>query len=313
MEIENKEANEELINEAFQDIINLLRVSSSGIPQSKLFENLKQHKQQFLVEALNILFEENKLMIENSKSEGPLLKILTEKEVLKLKDLSPEEHRVYEIIMSSGDNGISLNELKNKIGITGTALQKIRKKLEKKLLIKNITIPNMKNKKVILGYDIEPSNELKGGFWCTNQQFDQTLIDVISNKCIDYLIMQKNTGASRKEILLYIKSTGLVNSDIKEDDLQKVLNILVFDDKIDLCNCENLVIDTGSKYSLLLKKSDPLLNLLKYKVNIEYFEQFTAIENTPCSFCPVFQECNLNNIITPEKCPHLLNLSDELF
>lgn len=309
MEIEDLEKTEEYINDAFQDIVNILRVSPQGISQPKLFEGLKQHNRKHLAEALNILFDENKIIIENSLSDQPLLKLLTEKEVLKLKDLTGEEHRVYEIVIGYGNNGITLNELKNQIGITGNALQKIRKRLEKKLLIKNFPVPNTK-KKVIMGYEIEPSEELRGGFWCTNQQFDQNKIDVISNKCIDYLYKQKS--ATRKEILLYIKSTGLVNSDIKEENLQKILNILVFDDKLDLCSNDSIVYNSGNKYSVLLKKQDPILNLIKYKVSYDYYEDFYVLENSPCSYCPVFQDCKISNLINPNNCPHLESYFNEI-
>ena len=54
--------------------------------------------------------------------------LITLTENIKIKDLSVEELKVYQIIIGTGGNGISLNELKNQIGITGTALQKIRKR-----------------------------------------------------------------------------------------------------------------------------------------------------------------------------------------
>ena len=239
------------------------------------------------------------------------MKLLTDKDVLKIKDLSGEELKVYQIIIGTGGNGISLNELKNQIGITGTALQKIRKRLEKKLLIKNITVPNMKNKKVILGYDTEPNNELKGGFWCTNQQFDQDLISTISMKCIEYL-KDHHSGATRSEVLLMIKKTNIskITDEIREDDLQKILNILVFDDKLDIIGCDNLVLD--NKYSLLLKK-DQLLTQIKYKYVDDIFEDFTAIENTPCSYCEVFENCSQISNITPENCPHLEQMYEDMF
>lgn len=310
MEVEKNLAEQELVLEAYQDVYNLLRLSPQGISQKKLFEGLKHHDRKNLAEAINALFNESKIIIENIKTD-PVIKLLSDKEVLKLRDLSGEEYRVYEIIIGCGSSGISLNELKSQIEIASTALQKIRGKLKKKQLIKDIPVPNMRNKKVMMGFEIEPSNELRGGFWCTNQQFDQSLIDVIGNRCVDYL--EKQGMATRKEILVYIKSTGLVNNEIKEEDLQKVLNVLVFDDKIEVNNLDGIVNDSGSKYGVLLKKNDTILNSIKYKVSVDFFIDFTALESTPCAFCPVFEDCNVNNVVNPMDCTHMSSLFDELF
>ena len=304
-----------------------LKLYPYGVEFNKLQTDLLLD-QAVIVEAINTLIEQNRLISEKSKTGEHVFKLLTEKELLKLKDLTEEDQRVYEVILSAGNNGITLNELKANLHITSNLLQKIRKKLEKKLLVKNITVPNMKNKKVILAYDIEPSNELKGGFWCSNQQFNKSLIDSISNKITEYLSKQEN--ANRKEILVYIKSTGLVNEDIKEEDIQSILNILIFDDKID-------IVFTGSKfyeekkYIQLLKKgnfnttnnnlsilndnnnnNNNSLSCIKYKIIPNYFEDLNILEYIPCTYCPIFNQCNINNIVNPLECVHMNYFYDEL-
>lgn len=295
--------------EVLHEVVSFLKLHPNGISHDKLFSELKSDNK-LIVSCLNILFEQGRLVNEVSKTEGNIFKLLSEKEIFKMKDLTGEEAHIYEVIVSSGSNGITLNELKSQLGVTGNALQKIRKKLEKRLLIKNITIPNMKNKKVILAYDIEPSNELKGGFWCTDQQFDKSLIETISVKIIDYLSKQKSSN--RKEILVFIKSTGLVNSDIKEEDLQNILNLLIFDDKIDIINTQEFGLIGKNKYSVLLtKKSDltmnsiTVLNNLKYKVQFSYLDEYIALETIPCTYCINFKFCGSDNKINPESCPHL--------
>lgn len=304
---QNDEDEEDVEMSSLHEIISYLKLYPNGVTLNKMSTDLQLDKT-LMANSINTLFEQNRLIIENSKTEGNIFKLLSDKEFFKLRDLTGEDQRVYEIVISAGSNGITLNELKMQLGIAGNALQRIRKKLEKKLLIKNVTVPNMKNKKVILGYDIEPSNELKGGFWCTNQQFDKCLIETISGKIVDYLYKQK--VANRKEILTYIKTTGLVSSDIKEEDLQNIINLLVFDDKIDIASGNELF--DMSKYSLLLKKQEAALASYKYKLIPNYLEDFNIIESVPCTFCPVFKFCHSDNVINPSECRHLAQFYDEL-
>lgn len=298
------------------EIISFLKLHPNGISQERLFSEMKIESKS-LVNSLNILFQQGRLVNESTK-QGSIFKLLTEKEILKMKDLSADESHVYEVIISSGNNGITLNELKSTVGLTGNALSKIRKKLERKLLIKNLTVPNMKNKKVILGYDIEPSNELKGGFWCTNQHFDKGLIETISGKIIEYLSNQRYS--LRKEILVYIKSTGLVSGDIKEEDLQSILNLLVFDDKIDILNFEEFGLDSKGKYIPLLGKKNEMtvsishiLSNLKYKIQVNYFQDLDILQSVPCTYCPNIKFCDVGNVITPVKCPYLLDMYNDKY
>jgi len=306
---EKEETYDEKDVQTIQEIISYLKLYPNGISHEQLFKDIKLEKA-LLAKCLNHLFVQGRLINDNKKEGENILKLLTEKEILKLKDLSGEESHVYEVILASGNNGITLNELKSSVGLTGNALSKIRKKLEKRLLVKNITIPNMKNKKVILAYDVEPSNELKGGFWCTNQQFDKSLIETISSKILEYL--SKQTSSTRKEILIFIKSTGLVNSEIKEDDIQNIINLLVFDDKIDIVNSEELGLFNKGKYSILLtKKADltmssiSVLNNLKYKIVVDLLDDFNILQSVPCTYCPSIRFCDAGNKINPIDCPYL--------
>ena len=296
-----------LIQDCKKEIQNILSVFQQGISKDNLVERLKDHKNKNIGIALQNLFFEHKVTIDKTN----IIKLLTERETQILGDLTPDEYKIYETIIGCGGNGISQNELKTSMKISGQLVSKVIKKFEKKLLIKKITVPN-NTKKVIIGYDILPSSKFRN-FWFNNQQFDQNLISCISDKICDYL--NTENSASRKEIYVYIKNTKLIPIDknFEESDLQKILNLLVFDDKIDIWNTDNFVLDNGNKYGVLLKGQENVLNLIKYKPSIEYFDEFTALENVPCSFCSVFHECNETSIVNPLDCPHLEKFGLELF
>jgi hypothetical protein len=80
------------------------------------------------------------------------------------------------------------------------------------------------------------------------------------------------------------------------------LNLLVFDDKLEVIFPD--FIDLTHKYTVLLKKNYPILNSIKYKISHDFKSK--AILNTlPCTFCPVFIECQIDNIINPKECPYM--------
>jgi len=77
----------------------------------------------------------------------------------------------------------------------------------------------------------------------------------------------------------------------------------VFDDKIEVI-FPDVYADGENKLSILLKKNEPLLNNLKYKLAHTY-ESNGIYGSIPCTQCPVYRECGVDNKINPKECPHL--------
>jgi len=51
----------------------------------------------------------------------------------------------------------------------------------------------------------------------------------------------------------------------------------------------------------LLKKADPVLNNIKYKISSDYVPK-TILDCIPCNSCQVFEDCNVENKINPQNC-----------
>ena len=293
-------------NEITEKIISLLKNNPEGVSINKITTEIP-FKDEEIVNNLNILIENNRINVFDNPSDGQAtFKIRSEKEILKFRDLTKEEIAVYEIIIQSSNKGISLNDIKNKIRIDNTTyINKILNKLVKKYLIKSLKLHNTKNKKIWIGYDIEPSEEITGGLWYNeNQEFNDNLVNVLIEKCYERICSQKYT--SQKELLLFLKSTNLTNkqNEINEDNVQTILNILIFDNKIEAIFPENLIYNVTNKYSLLLSKNEDILNKIKYKKNNVYNPN-CIFDCIPCSICPVFKECQSNNVVNPIDCLHL--------
>jgi DNA-directed RNA polymerase III subunit RPC6 len=285
-----------------EQMLELLKKNPDGINQSHMIKSVDGASYELIGMTLNSLIQQNRIIVSESDGET-IFKYRSEREAAKFRDLTYEDHNIYEMIITTGNNGISSGELKQRTKYNTQILNKILKKLEKKCLVKSLKPVNSKcNKKFWLSYDIEPSQEITGGIWCSNQVFDKDLISTITDKCLHYVQREKIT--SRKEILIYIKSTGLVKNELKEEDLQKIINLLIFDDKIEVI-FPDISYASCNKLTVLLKKNDPILNSLKYKTSGNY-QVKSVMNQVPCTYCPVFRECQIENLINPKDCEHML-------
>ncbi len=132
-------------------ILEFLKKNTDGINKETLMSEINADDKK-IAEILNNLISENRIYLTDNKGEH-LFKYRSEKEASKFRDLSFEEIQAYEIIIQTGNMGISTNDIKYKLGINANAiLNRILKKLEKKLLVKSLKMVNMKNKKVIIFY-----------------------------------------------------------------------------------------------------------------------------------------------------------------
>lgn len=286
-----------------EKVLSFLKSNPDGVTQEKLTSAIP-FKEELIAESLNSLISQNRISIIESSGDM-FFKYRSEKEALKFRDLTKEEIAVYEVVMQSGNSGISTIDIKIKLKIDNTTyVNKILTKLSKKFLIKSLKVLNTRNKKVWIGIDVEPSTEITGGIWCNDQEFDNDKVSVFCEKCLEYIGRQNQIG--RKELLFFAKTLNLEQklSEIKEDDIQKILNILIFDGKIEPIFPVN--IDPrflGNKYALLLDKDNPDQESVRYR-KIKEYKKNNIFEYLPCFVCPGFNECKINNVVNPIECPY---------
>jgi predicted transcriptional regulator len=131
------------------NILEFLKKNPDGVNKDVLMASVNINEKHG-AEILNELISENRVYITELRGEQ-LFKYRSEKEASKFRDLTFEEIQAFEIIIQTGSMGISTNDLKYKLNINANSfLNKILKRLEKKLLIKSLKMINMKNKKVKL-------------------------------------------------------------------------------------------------------------------------------------------------------------------
>eukprot|EP00831_Metopus_contortus_P010617 TRINITY_DN14149_c0_g1_i2.p2 TRINITY_DN14149_c0_g1~~TRINITY_DN14149_c0_g1_i2.p2 ORF type:complete len:109 (+),score=30.80 TRINITY_DN14149_c0_g1_i2:124-450(+) len=67
---------------------------------------------------------------------------------------------------------------------------------------------------------------------------DAGLIGTLREKCLEYL--EKNGSGSKIEIGLFVRSLGLTSAMINDEDIQKVLDALFFEDRIEAVSYTHL-------------------------------------------------------------------------
>jgi len=75
-----------------------------------------------------------------------------------------------------------------KSNLSQIQMQKVLKTLEMRKLIKAVKSVASKNRKVYMLYELEPSKELTGGAWYTEQEFDAEFIEVLRDHCLKFIL-----------------------------------------------------------------------------------------------------------------------------
>ncbi|MES1906204.1 MAG: DNA-directed RNA polymerase III subunit RPC6, partial [Paramarteilia canceri] len=100
------------------------------------------------------------------------------------------------------------------------------------------------SKKLYMVYNLEPDSSISGGTFYTNQELDTSLIESLSEniliflqyKCSKYKNSQRvykpeMFSASVEQVLEFLKEKSLTEKKISLNDIKKLLEILVFDQK----------------------------------------------------------------------------------
>ena len=196
---------------------------------------------------------------------------------------SEEEINVYKLIIESKNQGIPSNDIKETIDIKAPQLNKILNKLEKRGLIKSRKSINLKNRKIWFHCNAEPSDDITGGIWYTNNEFNKELIDALYSATIDYI--QAQGTANKNQLIVALKSLNITNKDLTESNVQNIINLLIFDDKIQ---------EISNKHNPM----NPIFKLSNWDVCIKDPEYI----NIPCGTCPLLAQCKPTGVISPLNC-----------
>ena len=101
---------------------------------------------------------------------------------------------------------------------------------------------------------------------------------------------------SSAQVLQYILDVGISKVKLSVEDIESILDTLVFDSKVE------------KRVSVSLASSSGQTNKL-YRY-IEPLAKDTGFMRMPCSVCPVYNDCREGTAISPSKCTYFVEWFD---
>jgi DNA-directed RNA polymerase III subunit RPC6 len=270
-----------------------LQKSTDGATQQTLIDNIPGLTSEELATSINFLISKNKVQLFTNQSGTTVFKAVKQSELIseKTEGLTFEQKLLYHIIQASDRDGIPLKILISKSNLNKAQVPKIIKALEQKSLIKSFrSIANKSTVHYILSH-LQPAERHIGGIWYTPEgEFDRPFVDVLTKQCS--LFIKEKGYATIPEIHCQISKSGLSKVEVREEDIKKLVNSLIYDGKIE---------------SFEISREEIGYKRTKFKQIIP--DNFYSM--MPCGICPVFNLCGSNTDITPEKCVHMTRWIEE--
>lgn len=271
-------------NQIAMRIVELCRDSDEGVPHDILSRSI-QATEQKAIEILNQLFRGGHITVKTNADGVPIYSYQDPDRIRRFQGLDRDHMDIYELIKQADTNGLSKNDIKNKSGKNPTVLNTVLKNLQKRNIIKSEKSINQKNRNVWILSELEPSVAVRGNIFYKKGEFNQEFVDAIYDKIYQYIVSmsEKQDCVTKREISHFLRSTDFASADLKDEDISRIIDVLVFDDKIEEIH--------GQKY----KACDWNEAIIP-----------SVLTQTPCGTCPVFMECREGSIISPEKCIYFL-------
>lgn len=212
----------------------------------------------------------------------------------KLMGLTSEDWLVYQTIEQSSNKGIWTKELKRVSNLLQPQINKILKTLEGRRLIKAVKSIAGKNRKVYMLAELEPSREITGGVWYTDNELDTDLIEVLRKQCLHYIMQEGQV--SLEEVIQYVRSSGVTTSsatELRAEEFTQVLNSLIYDGDVEART------STGAG-----KESEFAHGTTYYQVCQNAVPTTSGLTNIPCGICPVLLDCSEDGLVSPNTCTY---------
>eukprot|EP00879_Flechtneria_rotunda_P020829 GHRR01021929.1.p1 GENE.GHRR01021929.1~~GHRR01021929.1.p1 ORF type:complete len:264 (+),score=56.92 GHRR01021929.1:85-876(+) len=235
------------------------------------------------VEALNTLLRSGRISM--FKQGSQLLYKVAQPADSRSKGLSAEELLVYQVIKQAGNTGVWTRDMKVRTNLGQPQITKILKALESRSLIKNVKNVNNPSKKLYMLYELEPSREITGGAWYTDQHLDREFIEVLREACFKLIQRSESPHASLTDIATFINSKGLARVELREEDIYTLLHTLICDGRIEA-----------------IEEPDDEEGLERYRVAVLPVPDTTALTSIPCGVCPVIDQCCEGGQVSPQAC-----------
>ncbi|XP_077574644.1 DNA-directed RNA polymerase III subunit RPC6 [Stigmatopora nigra] len=242
-------------------------------------------------------------------STGLLYRLKDMQTASKMKGSDNQEKLVYQIIEDAANKGIWSRDIRFKSNLPLTEINKILKNLESKKLIKAVKSVAASKKKVYMLYNVQPDRSVTGGAWYSDQDFESEFVEVLNQQCFKFLqgkaesardgeqspMLRRNASfATSHQVWKYICELGISKVELSMEDIETILDTLVYDGKAepDVMAAKEGTVGSVDGRLKLYRAVEPVLAP-------------AALVRTPCGLCPVFDDCHEGGEISPSTCVYL--------
>lgn len=240
-----------------------------------------------LPEVINALLTEGKIKI---YKKGNVLSygIVNAEEAERIRGLTVEQRLVLQEIERAGNKGIWTRDIKSNTNIPQQIVTKTLRLLETRHLVKAVKSISSKNKKLYMLFDLVPSTEITGGPWYNEQEFDHVFIDTLST--FVYEVIKASGMSTLNAITDKVHASGISKVALGPEEIGSIIQTLMYDGRVE--EVRSVRLTPGASHET------------KYKVS-QQITTFNYLSETPCGVCPVFDQCQEGNSISPRSCLYM--------
>ncbi|KAJ5558035.1 RNA polymerase Rpc34 [Penicillium sp. DV-2018c] len=267
-------------------------------------------------------------------------KLIDREDAEKLRNLTPDEAMVYNVIHSTERTGIWVRHIGNRTNLHKSILDRCLKSLEGKNYIKSLHNVKYPSRKMYMLAGLAPSEEVTGGAWFTDGVLDATFIGTIAtfiefkvaelswykvpaaerkNKRIKTASGKADVKSHEKNYLPYphgytgypnvqvisqqLHESNLTPVHLSDESLIQLLDTLCYDNKI-------VALNNGEYYRALRNPDEIKAERERKKLEetnpSEENQQIVknGMTEAPCGSCPVFRLCSPGSAVSPETCEY---------
>lgn len=226
--------------------------------------------------------------------------------------LEGDEKIVYQCIKAADNKGIWTKDLKMRTNLHQTVITKVLKSLESRKIIKAVKSVKNSTRKVYMLANLEPSQDITGGPWFSENELDTEFIEELCKVCFRYVATKSvspkaghiygpdYTGyPSLDQIHRFLRDSRVTSAELGLEDVRMLLDCLMYDGVIER------VVWAGPRESRIVDDDEDEEDLEVYvyrTVNSALPESLMA--SVPCGQCPVFDACSDFGPVTPSSCQY---------
>ncbi|KAI0363406.1 hypothetical protein BV20DRAFT_1058085 [Pilatotrama ljubarskyi] len=205
--------------------------------------------------ALNFLLGTGLLKAMKDTKGAVSFRAVMKKELDVKKDMSGEESMILSYIQAAGNEGIWTKHLKAKTELHQTVIDRCLKSLTQKQLIKAVKSVKFPTRKIYMLAHLEPSVEMTGGPWYTDNELDTEFIKLLCSACLRFIrdrsapkpkggdpssssgllypISAAPSYPTAQQILTFLSKSRITETQLSVEHVEMLLNVLVLDGEIE--------------------------------------------------------------------------------